>query len=675
MSVTIQDNFKVASAKAIDSKYGLTSAGGATVPYNSTADVLSGPDSIPLSYRYQGLTVAVKDGVSSVKEYWFKDNLTTLVPKSGAVSDAKNGLTLDTSDGKIKLGGTLTDPQTSVSYSGTEYKSLVFTIEKPTNFSQFYFDNNAPLIVTGNLPNDITSLSGSASALSLFRTVGAIWTKNYDSYAFRAQEKWLAARPWVPTPLNDNYAFQIYNNIVTSNGSSGILGHYYDERVESSYWNQTWTGSYSLVAGTTYTLRTKAVGDNFPATLGTTVSGTPNSSGWVFTSNGTQPTWTNGSIVDGNFPKIDWNERSAMVKVYETESGKGRVLAKANRTDVNSYQTTIGYSNDPGNSTYSLMSGYSNTINANGYYQVVLGGGNVCTGGNGSFIIGEGHFLKNGMSGVLGGYISNSGQYSTGIGYGLRIPSSVGSTPTNVIGSLHTGVFNNPDGRDYRTGIDLTSENYPVFSIGTGDQAGLNPAFYYNGFHVMKDGSVKSKDGVDARYGRRGMVLPQWTTTGWESTGGQTFTAGAKYIILNYGFALISGASSSGAVVTGTVSGGTAQVGASVEIVGGTGQLQADTKIQSLSPITLDKVPTQALSNAKLRIGDNFNNVTSDIIWGNANSTGCVFYGSTGSATLWTYGSTVAKVGRPSSPQKGEMGFNLTLGQMEYYTGSTWVQF
>ena len=81
MAVVIQDNFNLAAAKAVDNRYGALSGVGQTIPYTTTAAALS---AIPSAYRHLGLTVGVLDG-TSVKEYWFKDNTSTLVEKTPGI--------------------------------------------------------------------------------------------------------------------------------------------------------------------------------------------------------------------------------------------------------------------------------------------------------------------------------------------------------------------------------------------------------------------------------------------------------------------------------------------------------------------------------------------------------------------------------------------------------------
>ena len=98
--------------------------------------------------------------------------------------------------------------------------------------------------------------------------------------------------------------------------------------------------------------------------------------------------------------------------------------------------------------------------------------------------------------------------------------------------------------------------------------------------------------------------------TGWIDTGGQTFDAGAKYIIIQF------------------------------------------------------------------ETGDDFSNLVDRILWGQSNATGFTFIAGPGTnPTSWTNLSEVVKVGRPDSPEPGEMGYNLDLAQMEYYNGTTWIQF
>jgi len=75
MAINFGDNFNIAGPLPIDERYynGL-------VPYTGTSEVLS---SISVGERYLGLTVLVQSG-STYIEYWFKDDINTLVEKKYA---------------------------------------------------------------------------------------------------------------------------------------------------------------------------------------------------------------------------------------------------------------------------------------------------------------------------------------------------------------------------------------------------------------------------------------------------------------------------------------------------------------------------------------------------------------------------------------------------------------
>jgi hypothetical protein len=73
--------------------------------------------------------------------------------------------------------------------------------------------------------------------------------------------------------------------------------------------------------------------------------------------------------------------------------------------------------------------------------------------------------------------------------------------------------------------------------------------------------------------------------------------------------------------------------------------------------------------------GDNFSNISSNVIQGSINTTGCVFIATAATtATVWSNGSTIVKIGRPAYPLLGEMGYNLTDNKLEYWNGTIWVQ-
>ncbi len=73
MAINLSDNIKVSAPKPIDSRY-LNVTGGT---YPSACVVCT---SIPVGERYLGLTVLINSGACNI-EYWFKDNVNTLIEK------------------------------------------------------------------------------------------------------------------------------------------------------------------------------------------------------------------------------------------------------------------------------------------------------------------------------------------------------------------------------------------------------------------------------------------------------------------------------------------------------------------------------------------------------------------------------------------------------------------
>jgi hypothetical protein len=250
---------------------------------------------------------------------------------------------------------------------------------------------------------------------------------------------------------------------------------------------------------------------------------------------------------------------------------------------------------------YGMAIGRANNITGTGQNGFAAGVANSLSAGSSSYAIGETNQVTTGGSGALGVTNIVNGTHSHSIGYDLRVPAG-------NIGTLQAGQFNNVNAIDYA--FEFATASFPIFSVGNGTQSGLNPAERINAFHVMKSGFIKSKDGHDSRAGQRGVLPPQWSDTGWVSTGGQTFDGGYKYIINNY-----------------------------------------------VAP-------------------DDFSNLVDRILWGEVNTSGFTFIAGPGTTpTDWANGSQVVRVGRPLSPEPGEMGYNLDAAQMEYWNGSTWIQF
>lgn len=92
----------------------------------------------------------------------------------------------------------------------------------------------------------------------------------------------------------------------------------------------------------------------------------------------------------------------------------------------------------------------------------------------------------------------------------------------------------------------------------------------------------------------------------------------------------------------------------------------------------VDDTASQTFENGKKYIilqyvsGDDFSNLVDSELWGESNTSGYTFIGNgTTTPTTWTT-SQVAKIGRPTSPALGEMGFNLDSSCLEYWNGSSW---
>lgn len=287
---------------------------------------------------------------------------------------------------------------------------------------------------------------------------------------------------------------------------------------------------------------------------------------------------------------------STPVKVSTIELTGNKLTSTLNYVDLG-YINTVQHK-------YGVALGHSNTLNNPAYLYSFAAGVSNFIEGNSSFAIGESNQVTSSCAGALGCNNVNDSYLSFILGYDNEIESY-------QTGLVQTGIFNDVNAIDY---VDYFGSNPGLaFSVGIGIQVGDSPANRMNGFHVFRNGFVKSRDGYDSRAGKRGVLPPQWSNTGWQRTAplGSDFVAGEKYIINTF------------------------------------------------------------------TAGDDFSNILvgGTLLWGSMNTAVCVFIaGTSGSANTWTT-STIIKVGRPLVPVAGEMGFNLDAGQMEYFDGSSWIQF
>jgi len=300
MAIILNDNVDTRAPKPSDSRFG-TSISGTTGFYATTS---AANTAIPSYQRYIGLTVGIRVGSNPIQEYWYANGIADLdlVPKTGTVGNAGNGLTL--SSGTINLGGTLTSPTTLVtstlntlSLTGlvTNASPTTFLTLSPSGAITMSGSSGIATSILANLTVDngltktanniqlggtlITSTivtlgtnqmlfigsdssvygyasftrnslifeagdqsvavpTGSYTRIIGFKSSAAIWLTNYASPADNAQSNWIAAHPWVTFTTAEN--FQILDQIHAVNKNSAVMGHYYDERVGNSNWADSW---------------------------------------------------------------------------------------------------------------------------------------------------------------------------------------------------------------------------------------------------------------------------------------------------------------------------------------------------------------------------------------------------------------------------------------------------
>lgn len=144
MSVGYQDNFKVGSPKPIDSRYGYDDLTNGTYRLYSSPGEVTGINGILPTFRYQGLTVGINNS-GKTEEWWFRDNINTLVKKtSGAGGDVENGLSINSANDKIRLGGDL-NQVTTIGTSSTNTLSITGLEASSSNVYSITLDANGRL--------------------------------------------------------------------------------------------------------------------------------------------------------------------------------------------------------------------------------------------------------------------------------------------------------------------------------------------------------------------------------------------------------------------------------------------------------------------------------------------------------------------------------------------------
>lgn len=251
---------------------------------------------------------------------------------------ANNGLTKTGST--IKLGGTLLQNTTI----DTNNYSLGISDSDGTIYSYANLSKSANVFESGD--DIVANPTGSFVRAVTFKSSGATSLTNYASSAYDAQATWEAAHPWVVMDALHN--FQIFDNIYAVNRASAFIYHYYDERVNNANWDETWyslvdytadTGLPALNAGDYFTIANYVPGDDFSMSATSIYSGTMNTTGCVFLSNGVAPTWT-ASRIDGDFPTISLDVTASAV-ITDDDSGTGRIRLIGEDTYLKSTTTHV----------------------------------------------------------------------------------------------------------------------------------------------------------------------------------------------------------------------------------------------------------------------------------------------------------------------------------------------
>lgn len=371
MSINLNDNLNVSAPLPVDNRYG----NGSSLPFAPYASTTAA-NTATTGKRYIGMTVIV--GTPPV-EYWYKSGITDsdLVPKYYNVVTSNTSITtsifansstnytqsyLDGLGNFIEAGSYPTTPVGSV----TGYKSrLVASNESAAIWTNDY-SSNAYEAQTRFLNTHPWVTMDTAHSFQVFDGVaftnsnGAIIAKYYDQRVNNVN--------WQDTYNNKSTltAGKTYTLISYKSGDNftGITYTAVSGTINTTGWKfiytsgtpTTWTnnsilvdsdgnrfsGANTFVNAKVYTLTSLAGGDNFTNGLGSTYPGTtgsPTSPPWTFTSNGTQPTtWTNGSIVEGDFPYISEDQKSSNLRAEIATSGefinKGILSARTNSFDI-----------------------------------------------------------------------------------------------------------------------------------------------------------------------------------------------------------------------------------------------------------------------------------------------------------------------------------------------------
>jgi hypothetical protein len=308
------------------------------------------------------IIVANDSGV--IQQATYSTLLTNISNNTIGNLNLSNGLTR--SGTNIKLGGSLSET-TSVNL-GDFPLILQNKLTSSSINSEFTFSKNFAVLDT--FDNITSTPNGSRSRVISSKSSTAMWTTKYQynsnpNPAYNAFAYWLSnVKPWIPaefgatgaTPATypSGVSFQIVDNLLGSNANSSLQAHYFDERVTKSEWKDTWSSETApnkygstfsgWIPGKTYMIRNYELEDDFSGAFTGTRSGVLNTTGFTFISNGNPPAdWTHGSLIDGDFPITDLNDRTAYISTTEVNDPadpfhqKGIVRIQSNATYIDGF--------------------------------------------------------------------------------------------------------------------------------------------------------------------------------------------------------------------------------------------------------------------------------------------------------------------------------------------------
>lgn len=371
MSINLNDNINVSAPLPIDSRYG----NGSSLPFTAYANTTAA-NTATAGKRYIGLTVLI--GTPPV-EYWYANGINDndLVPKFYNVADnsgsgsinytfldanvfstfniSKNAPFMESGDIPITIGS-----------PGSKSRVLAFRSTAAiwtNNYTSFAYEAQTRYLADHPWvtipPNDShnfqvydTIVTTNRSGTLLARYYDERYLSKYWQETYNNKKTLTAGKTYNLAYYNagDNFSGMV---VTTTSGTINTSGWTF---IYTSGTPTTWTngsilidtdnnrlsGSTQLLYGKVYTLTTLAGGDSFTG-IGTTYPGTtgsPTSPPWTFTSNGTQPaTWTNGSIIEGDFPYIPKDQKTSLLTAEVATSGifTGKGVLNAVTNSFNCY--------------------------------------------------------------------------------------------------------------------------------------------------------------------------------------------------------------------------------------------------------------------------------------------------------------------------------------------------